>query len=640
MVVQHNMQAANTNRQLGISGGIKAKSIEKLSSGYKINRAADDAAGLSISEKMRFQVRGLNKASSNASDGVSLIQTAEGALNEVHAILNRMKELSVQAANDTNTSVDRESIQKEINELTSEVDRIASSTQFNTMNLLDGSLAEKKDDSNGLKGPDTYQFGAKTVTFNLIGNDGKIANVSSTEGLDANGARSADMQNLVDYVKTAASSAVGKLYSNYGNLFSNAATNGIEVGLDLGNIDGSGGTLAYAGMSYSTSDSSSFTAYTMKVDTSDYPNYSSLGDDKKDKLAATVAHEMTHMVMYDTLTVGMVGKGSTDKFPKWFIEGTAQTSSGDNGWLSNHLTTSSSDSDISNYMKDSKYREYGAGYVAAMYLGQMASGQSAVTAGNIRNGLSKVFSELSSGKTLSDVIKDNTSYNGISDFENHVFNSPDANTITFVKDLLTARGTTTIGGGGAGSLFGSSLSSSLHDVFGSLSASGTNYTIDDNYKMVKNNFGDGIDLTYGGAGENTAALAQSKGGLNLQVGALSGQKIVVNIEAMNARAIGIEDLKVDSFLNAGDANARIDEAIEKVSTQRSQLGAKQNRLEHTIANLDNTGENVESAESRIRDTDMAREMVRYSAMNIIEQAGQAMLAQANQSNQGVLSLLS
>ena len=144
MVVQHNLQAANTNRQLGITTSAQAKSTEKLSSGYKINRAADDAAGLSISEKMRSQIRGLNKASSNAQDGVSLVQTAEGALNETHSILQRMNELATQAANGTNTSVDRSAIRAELNQLTSEINRIQSTTQFNTMNLLDGTFSGAK----------------------------------------------------------------------------------------------------------------------------------------------------------------------------------------------------------------------------------------------------------------------------------------------------------------------------------------------------------------------------------------------------------------------------------------------------------------------------------------------------------------
>ena len=143
MVVQHNLTAMNANRQLGITTSAQAKSSEKLSSGYRINRAADDAAGLTISEKMRSQIKGLNKASDNAQDGISLIQTAEGALNEAHSILQRMNELATQASNDTNTTSDRTAIQKEINALTSEINRIASTTQFNTQNLLSGGFSGK-----------------------------------------------------------------------------------------------------------------------------------------------------------------------------------------------------------------------------------------------------------------------------------------------------------------------------------------------------------------------------------------------------------------------------------------------------------------------------------------------------------------
>ena len=152
MVVQHNLTAMNANRQLGITTSSQAKSSEKLSSGYRINRAGDDAAGLTISEKMRSQVRGLNKASSNAQDGVSLIQVAEGALGETHSILQRMNELATQAANDTNTSIDRGAIQKEINQLTFEIDRIRSATQFNTMDLIDGSFTKRNLQVGSLEG--------------------------------------------------------------------------------------------------------------------------------------------------------------------------------------------------------------------------------------------------------------------------------------------------------------------------------------------------------------------------------------------------------------------------------------------------------------------------------------------------------
>ena len=184
MVVQHNLSAMNTNRQMGMVTNSLQKSTEKLSSGYKINRAADDAAGLSISEKMRAQIRGLDKASDNAQDGISLIQVAEGALNETHSILQRMNELATQAANDTNTSTDRGAIQKEINQLTSEIDRIRSTTQFNTQNLLDGNFKNKNLQVGSLKG--------QKITLSIDNMDAASLSVNSLD-VTSFGAPSSDL---------------------------------------------------------------------------------------------------------------------------------------------------------------------------------------------------------------------------------------------------------------------------------------------------------------------------------------------------------------------------------------------------------------------------------------------------------------
>lgn len=178
MIVQHNMAAANTNRQLGITNGRLAKSTEKLSSGYKINRAGDNAAGLTISEKMRGQIRGLDQASVNAQDGISLIQTAEGALNETHAILQRMRELTVQAANDTNVSADRDAIKKEVAALTEEVTRIAKETEFNTMKLIDGSFTTKNLQV-GANSGQKITFSVKSMSAGALGIGSISANVST-----------------------------------------------------------------------------------------------------------------------------------------------------------------------------------------------------------------------------------------------------------------------------------------------------------------------------------------------------------------------------------------------------------------------------------------------------------------------------
>ena len=200
MVVQHNMQAMNTNRQLGITTGQQAKSTEKLSSGYRINRAGDDAAGLAISEKMRSQIRGLDKASKNAEDGISAIQTAEGALNEVHSILQRMNELATQAANDTNTSMDRSQIQLEMDQLSSEIDRISSTTQFNTMNLLDGSFTKKNLQVGALKGQKIQvsinSMSASGLSLGKAGSSLKVSSFSSA------GASMEKIQKAIDKVST------------------------------------------------------------------------------------------------------------------------------------------------------------------------------------------------------------------------------------------------------------------------------------------------------------------------------------------------------------------------------------------------------------------------------------------------------
>ena len=196
MVVQHNLSAMNTNRQMGVVTNALQKSTEKLSSGYKINRAADDAAGLSISEKMRAQIRGLDKASDNAQDGISLIQVAEGALNETHSILQRMNELATQAANDTNTSTDRTAIKAEIDQLTSEINRIQSTTQFNTQNLLDGKFTGKNLQIGSLKGQ-TIKISISNMNAKTLGVSGLTVDKNSTAGVSMS-----KIQAAIDKVST------------------------------------------------------------------------------------------------------------------------------------------------------------------------------------------------------------------------------------------------------------------------------------------------------------------------------------------------------------------------------------------------------------------------------------------------------
>lgn len=394
MVVQHNLTAMNANRQLGVTSGAQAKSAEKLSSGYKINRAGDDAAGLKISEKMRSQIRGLNKASDNAQDGISLIQTAEGALNESHSILQRMNELAVQGANDTNQSIDRDAINQELDALTEELNRISETTQFNKQNLLDGNFKDKN-----------LQVGANAKQ--------KIAISIDCMNADA-------------------------------------------LGLGKETVKQGGNTpkkVVYNGMSF---------IYDKDKDVA--TNKSNAISTFKGLISQKIGDKGNFIAQYDDTTGSIYYKATIDGKEKRFSNASKARAS---------------------YLADQK-------------------------------------------AIVSKAINDD-----------------------FQKYVKTSKASATAGGNGE----------------------------------IRNK------------------------------------------------------ARVDDYEAANNTITYVQNAINTVSTQRSALGALQNRLEHTVANLDNVSENTQSAESRIRDTDMASEMVQYSKNNILAQAGQSMLAQANQSTQGVLSLL-
>ena len=347
MVVQHNIAGMNANRQLNITTSISAKSSEKLSSGYKINRAADDAAGLAISEKMRRQIRGLTQGEENSQDGVSWCQIADGALDEVDSMLGRVKELSVKAANETLTDEDRSYINMEVQKISAEIDRIHASTKFNEIPIFDGGMSPGnfQRDNKGSIIIETADGFTIEIERTFVGTEGKVDSTAGTEGVGSNNAY-ADSEMAI-FVQNAAAAAVSNLANNYSQLFEAASSSGIKVGLELANIDGSNGTLAYAQLVMSGNATSTVMGYTLKVDTTDYPidSFSSMTAAQKADLAGVIAHEMTHLVMYDTLTSGML-----DTFPDWFVEGTAQTSSGDNGWVSNRISADSSEADVKSYI--------------------------------------------------------------------------------------------------------------------------------------------------------------------------------------------------------------------------------------------------------------------------------------------------
>ena len=478
MVVQHNMQAMNANRILNITTGAQSKSTEKLSSGYRINRAADDAAGLTISEKMRKQIRGLDQASTNAQDGVSSVQTAEGALTEVHSMLQRMNELAVQAANGTNSKEsDRQAIQDEIDQLTTEIDRVAETTKFNEIYLLKG-------DSNGgtknvfMKGHDaglkgTLTDSAKSATF--VMDDLKAGDKVTIAGKEYSiGSTEADVKKLIVDPGAGKSSTV--------------KIDGTEYKLNH-----TGGNLEIL------KDGNKVTKADVGITTGTTTDPASLDEFK-----------------------GLVKAGSVVE-----VDGKKYT-------VMTDANTDNIDDDDSSVITKDKAEE-------------------------------KIQAELTA-----------------------------ANNIGTVDEAATVAKTAANGK--------------------------TTYTITKGYATVADTLS-----------------------FNLHVGADADMtnKITVDIDTMNSANLGIKGLNVTDATGTAATYAvdAISDAIAKVSSQRSALGAVQNRLEHTIDNLDNIVENTTTAESRIRDTDMAEEMVEYSKNNILAQAGQSMLAQANQSTQGVLSLL-
>ena len=456
MRINHNIAALNTYRQLSANTVNTSRSLEKLSSGLRINRAGDDAAGLAISEKMRSQIRGLETASRNANDGISLIQTAEGALNETHSILQRMKELAVQAANDTNTETDRAEIQKEIDQLKTEITRIAEQTEFNTKKLLDGSMSIKAE----------------------LGDDSKITNVTIAP----------------------------------------------EATLPDGE-------------------------YTIKA----------------------TYHE------------GVEGQDAVD----------AAITSGSYGGFTNVSIAQKS--------------EYDGEYTI------------------------KVVEDGDGGFTLT-----------LEDTSGPVAG---VNPVTVTSDTIVNLGDFT-----------------FEVEFDNLTAGAATYNVspyeeevepeDPKFEIAVTLNGEEVDSSYFSVtyAENAAeglsdqeefgtTFTLKDQSMVFHIGANSEQNTKLSINNMDAASLGVDEINLETQEGADAAIKTIDDAISKVSSQRAALGAMQNRLEHTINNLGTAAENLTAAESRIRDVDMAKEMMEFTKNNILSQASQAMLAQANLQPQSVLQLL-
>ena len=515
MRIQHNIAALNSYRNLTGNNSAVSKNLEKLSSGYRINRAGDDTAGLAISEKMRAQITGLNTAQKNAQDGVSLVQTAEGALTEVHSMLNRMVELADQSANGTyDNAVDRANLQKEITSLKSEIDRIADSTNFNGINLLDGSLATGKLPTfTGLDGitPATKAATANSSELTITAMQGN-AQVGEKYSITVNYTDASGMTKEKTIELTVASGTELKDAAGNSYTIANTATDEEMAKAFLGAINSdselsSAFSASVNGGKLTLTSKETGSASKVKVNsvTSDYKGTSKV-------VANTAKSGEDEKITYDlkALKNGDIFTVNGEKFA--FVQST----------------------DVA----DGKF-----------------------------------------GKDVNTVTITQT--------------NPDATAVGAMADLIATK----LGWSDA---------------------------------MVSDA---GTEITFSASAGN--------GGLTLQIGDTSADfnQMTVSVGDMHGAALGIADIDISTQAGAKAAVDKIKSAINSVSSTRGDLGAIQNRLEHTINNLSVTAENMTAAESRIRDVDMANEMMAYTKNNILVQSSQAMLAQANQIPQGVLQLL-
>ena len=610
MIVQHNITAMNANRMLGLTTGSLSKSTEKLSSGYRINRAADDAAGLTISEKMRKQIRGLDQASTNAEDGVSAVQTAEGALTEVHSMLQRMNELAVQASNGTNSEDDRKAIQDEISQLTTEIDRVSETTKFNETYLLkgDGSKSTKTVNAHdaGLAGK-LVDNGNGTSTFSA--DDLKVGDKVTIAGKEYTIGKSADVADyvkkgsingtkapaktgdsvthngvtttIVDKMKTADASANAKWAAN--DTFVDADGKEWTVIAAGGKTDATKGEVLAADVATYLKDGSVITKnVAFKVGTGD-------ATDIAKKLTVVDALEDTEVSITDATGIKNLATNA--------VAGDIVTANGTSLEVTEEAPTS---------MKDVAAAIKAAGKGDTIKIGTKSYTLGVTTdKDNDTYTADDLISMIKEGDTVNAGAADYTVI-GVS-----ATTAKDADTITLNEAY-----------------------NKMAEELQKASSIGT----DEGKAATVSNKGNGTFEIKNGSVEVKNGLS-----FNLHVGADADMtnKINVDIDTMSAAGLGIKDINVadDTGAAATYAIDAIADAVAKVSSQRSTLGAVQNRLEHTIDNLDNVVENTTSAESRIRDTDMAEEMVNYSKNSILQQAGQSMLAQANQANQGVLSLL-
>jgi len=533
MIINHNITALNTHNKLSSASAAQGKSMEKLASGLRINKAGDDAAGLAISEKMRAQVRGLDQASRNAQDGISLVQTAEGALNETHDILQRMREISVQSTNGTATDDDRKALQDEVKQLKSEVDRIGNNTEFNTKKLINGELS----------GSQLSGVGSKIGTSTSAKSDTGWIDVTNTETTSTTNKFQLNLDGkTLDFdLAGAATDTLGQM-EEFKTAINNAITTYNSTAAEADKI-------VAPKINLDVRTNAGATEVKLSLESGTTGSKSQIEIKALDDAAGTGALASTDA---KTKMITTAVNGSDGQL--------SDALSGVSGKLSLDVNGTKIDVDLTTVA--------GGTY--------NADSEMTAVAGNLKTDINKA----------------------LSDYKN-----------------LTGTDYGTV------------------DV-----------TVKDGSLVVSSSKADTVNVKFGVDANSTklglaGTASSTSGGLDFQIGANKGQSINLQLNDMSTKGLKIADLDVSTSAGADNAIKSLDDAIKNVSTERSKLGAVQNRLDHTINNLKTSSENLTAAESRIRDVDMAKEMMNQTKNSILAQAAQAMLAQSNQTPQGVLQLL-
>ncbi len=714
MIIQHNLPAMNAHRQLLGNNNTVSKALEKLSSGYRINRAGDDAAGLAISEKMRAQIRGLNQAERNTQDAISLIQTAEGALNESHAILQRMRELSVQAANGVyDDEVDRANLDKEVARLKEELNRISTSTNFNGIELLDGTLrrvaatieTEGADTSlienigNSEYGTDTtqqeYSIDLATVNFEFGARATTGADLADPYTITIKDADGGDVvftaNDLPDGAAIESVEDIAALFNGVTNAASTIAPLGAEV--DQYEIEVVGTKLFIKDIVTETvpmvaadadtaidADRTGVTAATAEVGGAPVPGtlfdlgeavvidaapaitqgtagFINTGSDLSGKLKVvqegkgeTVSTTSLTTAAFDALGLGNgdiltietrnlndAGDEIITKHQYRYVESGAEPLSADNTATPDPILATFTSIEDLIVAVNASHEAAAAPNVSSV--NALGSDETGIVIRNNATGLNgeliiEVESVAKSAQTqivFEDNIKAGTKITvGSQTFEFVA----DADDVTFGNSPLVVNGLA-----GGEYLTKEQAARALNDHLNSISIIGCTNSIgvnpgEDDHIVT-------IESLASNEGAEVPEVEVNGGGLVFQIGANgnSDQRVTLNIEDCSAKNLGVDQVTLQTADDANRAIVALDGAINSVSSTRADLGALQNRMEHTSANLKVAEENLQAAESRIRDVDMAEEMMNFTKANILVQSAQAMLAQANLQPQGILQLL-